>query len=99
MKKEIENEISKKNLSFSDKETIDKMHDNNLANDDLNNYKEFVNEYNSCSFDCYLILFINGILQIISNSNLLKNNQYLYDSILHIDFDFYLNFIHFIKKD
>ena len=71
---------------------------NNLANDDLNNYKEFVNEYNSCSFDYYLILFINGILHIISNSDLLKNNQFLYDSILHNDFEFYLNFIHFIKK-
>ena len=66
MKKEIENEISKENLSFSDTETTDKMHDNlninNLANDDLNNYKEFVNEYNSWSFDYYLIIFINGIL-------------------------------------
>ena len=71
---------------------------NNLANDDLNNYKEFVNEYNSCSFDYYLILFINGILQIISNSNLLKNNRYLYNSILHNYFEFYLNFIHFIKN-
>ena len=42
-------------LPSGTRETIDKMNDNininNLANDDLNNYKVFVNEYNSCSFD------------------------------------------------
>ena len=102
LEKEIEEEISKENSSFSETENFDIINENqninNLAIEDLNNYKAFLNEYNSCSFDSYLILFINVILPIISNSDLLKNNNYLYDSTLNNDFKLYLNFIHFINN-
>ena len=102
LEKEIEDEISKENISLSDTENIDKINDNininNLAKDDLNNFKVFLNEYNSCSFDSYTILFINGILPNISNSELLNNNKYLYDLTSNNEFELYLNFINFIKK-
>ena len=102
LEKEIEEEISKENSSFSETENFDIINENqninNLAIEDLNNYKAFLNEFNSCSFDSYLILFINGILSIISNSDLLKNNNYLHDSTLNNDFKLYLNFIHFINN-
>ena len=60
------------------------MHDNininNLAQDDLNNYKSLLNEYNSCYFNSYLVLFANAILHINSNYDLFNNNHYIYDT-------------------
>lgn len=55
MEKEVEDEISKENITSSDTETIGKMNGsiniNILANDYLNNYNALLNESNSCSFD------------------------------------------------
>ena len=68
--KEIEFEISKENLSCSETETNDNRPNNisinSLSNNNLINFKAFLNENNSCLFDSFLILFINGILLIIS---------------------------------
>ena len=100
--REIEFEISNENLSYSETETNDNRPDNininSLSNDDLTNFKAFLKENNSCSFDSFLILFINGILPIISMSDLLNNIHYLYYSTINEDFKLYLKFIHFIKK-
>ena len=90
MEKEIEYEIIRENLSSFEIETIDIMNDNininNLAKDYLNNYKVLLNEYNSCYFNSYLVLFTNAILPNISNSDLLNNNHYLYNINLNDDF-------------
>ena len=102
LERKIEFEISDENLSYSETEAIENrpnnININNLSNDDLTNFKAFLNENNSCSFDSFLILFINGILPIISMSDLFNNNHYLYDSSLNDDFKSYLKLIHFIKK-
>ena len=99
---EIEFEIRKENFSYSLTEINDNRPNNisinSLSNDDLTNFKEFLNENNSCSFDSFLFLFLNGILPIISIYDLLNNNHYLYASTLNDDFKSYLKFIHFIKK-
>ena len=61
LERELEFEINDENLSHSETETNDKkpynININSLSNDDLTNFKAFLNENNSCSFDSFLILF------------------------------------------
>ena len=62
VEKEIEYEIINENLSNSEKETSDNKPNNInftiLSNNDSNNYKVFLNENNSCSFDSFLIFYL-----------------------------------------
>ena len=99
---EIEKEINNESNSISDNETnnynIENIEHSKQTKGCLDNTIAFINNYNSCSFDSFIILFINSILPLLEYNDI-SNKNYIYDNTQDNSFEKYINFISYIKKN
>ena len=65
----------------------------------MNLLKGLINNRNSCSFDCFLTIFIFSIEPILEKYKSEFDKNFLYDNKIENKYELYLKFIEFIKQN